>query len=33
MARALDHYESKNMDIVDGYIAALINAMGSNLYS
>jgi predicted nucleic acid-binding protein len=22
MARALDHYEGKNIDIVDGYIAA-----------
>ena len=27
MARALDHYENKNVDIVDGHIAALMKKM------
>lgn len=34
MARALDHYEGKNIDIVDGYIAALMEKMNiTDIYS
>ena len=34
MARALDHYESKNIDIVDGYIAALMEKLNiTDVYS
>jgi predicted nucleic-acid-binding protein len=34
MARALDHYEGQNIDIVDGYIAALMEKLNiTNVYS
>jgi predicted nucleic-acid-binding protein len=34
MAKALDHYESQNIDIVDGYIAALTEKMNiTDIYS
>lgn len=34
MARALDHYEGKNIDIVDGYIAALMEKLNiTDIYS
>jgi predicted nucleic-acid-binding protein len=34
MARALDHYEGQNIDIVDGYIAALMEKRNiTNVYS
>jgi len=34
MARALDHYEGKNMDIVDGYVAALMEKLNiTDVYS
>ncbi|MDO8722140.1 MAG: type II toxin-antitoxin system VapC family toxin [Syntrophales bacterium] len=34
MARALDHYEGKNIDIVDGYIAALMEKLNiTDVYS
>jgi len=34
MTRALEHYESKNVDIVDGYIAALMEKLNlTDVYS
>ena len=34
LARALDHYEGKNVDIVDGYIAALMEKLNiTDVYS
>ena len=34
MTRALDHYEGKNMDIVDGYVAALMEKLNiTDVYS
>ena len=34
LAEALDHYEGNNIDIVDGYIAALMNKLNiANVYS
>jgi uncharacterized protein len=34
MARALDHYEGQNIDIVDGYIAALMEKLNiTDVYS
>jgi predicted nucleic-acid-binding protein len=34
MARALDHYEGQNIDIVNGYIAALMEKLNiTNVYS
>ncbi len=34
VARALEHYESRNIDFIDGYIAAVMEKMGiTELYS